>query len=129
MLMELKRSSFLLCLFLYLPVIAWAFDDFDCVGTKPFWRLAITEKKVTFSQQNTDPIVLPATEPKAAENMSMDHIRVFRTKLGNNEFVIVVQKQSCTDSATEDMFAYEGLFISPDKVFHGCCNKKILVSD
>lgn len=92
-------------------------------------QLSITEKKITFTQQNVAPIVMPAAEPKPAENMSMDHIRVFRTKLSNKESVIIIQKQSCTAGATEDMFAYEGLFILPDKVFHGCCSKKILVTD
>lgn len=124
--MDLKRCSYLLFLFLYLPVTAWAFDDFDCVGTEPFWKLSITEKKITFTQQTAPPIVLPGVEPKPAANMNMDHIRVFRTKLSNKEAIIVIQKQSCTDGMTEDVFSYEGLFISSDKVFHGCCSKKLL---
>lgn len=128
MLVNFKRCSYLLGLFLYLPVIAFAFDNFDCVGTEPSWKLSITDQIFTFTQQTTPALTMPATEPKPAENMNMDHIRVFRTKLSNKEVVIIIQKQSCTDGTSQDVFAYEGLFISSDKVFHGCCTKKILLT-
>lgn len=127
--MDLKRFSYLLCLFLCLPTTTWAFEDFDCVGSEPFWKLSITGKKITFTQQTIPQITMPAAEPKPAENMSMDHIRIFRTKLNNKEATIVIQKQSCTDGMSDDVFSYEGLFISSDKVFHGCCSKKILVTN
>lgn len=128
MLKDFKRYSYLLGLLLFLPVVAFAFDSFDCVGTEPFWKLSITDQKFTFTQQTLPIITMPAVEPKPAENMNMDHIRVFRTKLNNKEAIIVIQKQSCTDGSSQDVFAYEGLFISSDKVFHGCCSKKLLLT-
>ena len=124
--MDLKKYAYLLCFFLYLPVTTWAFDNFDCVGTEPFWKLSITEKKITFTHQTGPSITMPAAEPKAAENLNIDHIRVFRTKMDNKDAVIVIQKQSCTDGMADDIFSYEGLIISSDKVFHGCCSKKLL---
>jgi len=128
MFVNVRRCSYLLGLLLYSPVIALAFDSFDCVGTEPFWKLSITDQKFTFTQNTASASTMPAVEPKPAENMNMDHIRVFRTKLSNKEIIIVIQKQSCTDGMSEDVFAYEGLFISSDKVFHGCCSKKLLLT-
>ncbi len=125
---NLKKCLYLLTLPLYLPAVGMAFDNFDCVGTEPFWKLSITAQKITFTQQTASTVTMPAVEPKPAENMSMDHIRVFRTKLDNKEAIIVIQSQSCTDGMSEDVFPYEGLFISSDKVFHGCCSKKILLT-
>ncbi|OGT49647.1 MAG: hypothetical protein A3E82_03245 [Gammaproteobacteria bacterium RIFCSPHIGHO2_12_FULL_38_11] len=129
MLMNFKRYSYLLGLLLYIPINAWAFDSFDCVGTKSFWKLSITDQKFTFTPQAASASTMPAVEPKPAENMSIEHIRIFRTKMNNKEVIIVIQKQSCSDDASDDVFAYEGLFISSDKVFHGCCNKKILLTN
>lgn len=126
--MDFKKYSYLLALFLYFPAVALAFDSFDCVGSEPFWKLSISDQKFTFIQQAQPIVTMPAVEPKPAENMSLDHIRIFRTKLTNKEVIIVIQKQSCTDGMSEDVFAYEGLFISSDKVFHGCCSKKLLLS-
>jgi len=60
--------------------------------------------------------------------MSIDHIRVFRAKANKKEVIILIQKQSCTDGMSEEVFAYEGLFISSEKVFHGCCSKKLLLT-
>lgn len=128
MVVNFKKCSYLLGFFLYAPVIAFAFDNFDCLGTEPFWKLSIADQKFTFTQANVS-VKMPAVEPKSAENMNMDHIRVFRTKLKNKEIVIVIQKQSCTDGMSEEGFAYEGLYISSDKVFHGCCSKKLIIAE
>lgn len=129
MLTDLKKYSYLLGLLLYLPINVWAFDSFDCVGSEPFWKLSINDKQFTFSLKATPASTMPSVEPKAAENMKMDHIRIFRTKLDNKDVIIVIQKQSCTDGMSDDVFAYEGLFISHDKVFHGCCSKKLLLTN
>lgn len=128
MLSDLKRYSYLLIFLLFLPVAASAFDNFDCVGTESFWKLSISKQNFTFTQKTAPIITMPAVEPTSAENMNMDHIRIFRTKLNNKEVIIIIQKQSCTDGKSEDVFAYEGLFISSDKVFHGCCSKKLLLT-
>lgn len=123
-----KKFNYILFLFLYFPVIAFAFDSFDCLGTEPNWKLSINEHTFTFKQNTTPNFNMPAVNPTPAENMSMDHIRVFRTKANNNDVIIIIQKQSCTDGTSEEVFPYEGLFISKDKVFHGCCSKKILLT-
>lgn len=127
--MDFKKISYLLGLILYLPVAAWAFDSFDCIGSDPSWKLAVTEHKFTFTRQSEPGVTMPAAPAKSAENMDTDHIRVFRTKLENKDAIIVIQKQSCSDGISEDVFAYEGLFISHDKVFHGCCSKKLLLTN
>lgn len=127
MLVNFKRYFYLFSLLLFTPVIALAFDNFDCVGTEPFWKLSITDQKFTFTLQDAS-ISMTAVEPTSAENMNFDHIRVFRTKFNNKEAIIVIQKQSCTDGTSENAFAYEGLFITNDKVFHGCCSKKLLLT-
>lgn len=119
---------YLFSLFLYFPLTAFASDTFDCVGSEPFWKLSIGDQKITFTQKNGSDITMPSVTPTQAENMSIDHIRIFRTKLNNKEAIIVIQKQSCTDGSTEEVFAYEGLFISTDKVFHGCCSKKLILT-
>lgn len=128
MLKDLKKYSYLLGLFLYFPALGWAFDNFDCVGSEPFWKLSIQEKKFTFTPQDSPAITLPAVKPTPAENMNIDHIRIFRTKMDNKEAIIIIQKQSCTDGMSEDAYAYEGLVISSDKVFHGCCSKRLLLT-
>src|SRR3990167_2959869 len=101
--MSFKKSTYLLGLLLYLPIAAWAFDNFDCVGTDLFWKLTLTDRKFTFAQQTAPAVTMPAAEPKPAENMNMDHIRVFRTKLSNKDVIIVIQKQSCTDDTSADV--------------------------
>lgn len=128
MLIKFKKCFYLLSIFLYSPLAALAFDNFDCVGTEPFWKLSIVDQKFTFIQKDVPVITMPAVEAKPAENMSIEHIRVFRTTLNNKEAIIIIQKQSCTDGTSEEMFPYEGLFINSDKVFHGCCSKKILLT-
>lgn len=128
MLVNFKRYFYLFSLLLFTPAMALAFDNFDCVGTEPFWKLSITDQKFTFTLKDASISTMTAVEPKSAENMNFDHIRVFRTKLNNKEAIIVIQKQSCTDGMSDNAFAYEGLFITYDKVFHGCCSKKLLLT-
>lgn len=128
MFVTFKKSTYLLALLLCLPIVAWGFDEFDCVGTEPAWSLTIRADKFTFKQQAEPSVTLSAVEAKPATNMKMDHIRVFRTKLSNKDVIIIIQKQSCTDGTSEEVFEYEGLYISTDKVFHGCCTKKLLLS-
>lgn len=126
--MNFKKMSYVLYLFLCLPVVASAFDSFDCIGTDPNWQLSIAQHQFTFKQHAKINFNMVAVAPKPAENMNIDHIRVFRTKENNNDVTIIIQKQSCSDGISEEMFAYEGLFITKDKVFHGCCSKKILLT-
>lgn len=124
----LKKNAYILAMFLYLPMAAWAYDNFDCVGTAPFWKLSITNKAITFTLKTKASLTMPATEPKAAQNMSMEHIRVFRTKTSNKDVTIIIQKQSCTDGSSPDVFPYEGLIITHEDVYHGCCSKKLLLT-
>lgn len=126
--MLIVKKYFSLFSLLLAPMVTFASNNFDCVGTDPFWKLSITDQKIAFSQQSTLVSTMPAVEPHPAENMNFDHIRVFRTKLDNKDAIIVIQKQSCTDDTSEDVFSYEGLFITSDKVFHGCCSKKLLLT-
>lgn len=122
------KFSYALFLLICLPSVVFSFDSFDCMGTKSQWHLKISEDKFTFKQNTTLNFTMPAVEPKPAENMNIDHIRVFRTKANNNEIIIILQKQSCSDGTVEEVFPYEGLFIMKDKVYHGCCSKKMLIS-
>lgn len=122
------QCTFLLSFFFCLPVIGWAFDDFDCIGSEPFWKLTITDKRITFNLQDEQLLIMPSAEPKSAENMKIDHIRVYHTQSNNKDVTIVIQKQSCTDGMSENGFSYEGLFIFNNKVFHGCCSKKLTLS-
>lgn len=123
-----KKFSYILYLSLYLPFVASAFDSFDCLGTKPDWNFSLTENKFIFKQNTTLNFTTPAVPPEAAVNMDLEHIRVFRTKVRNDDVIIIIQKQSCSDGKSEEMFSYEGLIIMKDKVFHGCCSKKLLLT-
>ena len=127
MLIQFKKWITLLILLL-LPVATYAFDSFDCVGSDSSWKLSLTEKKFIFMQDNLSPINISSVQPKAAENMKMEHLRVYRTKMNEKSFVILIQKQSCTDGESVDIFPYEGLIITNDKVFHGCCSKKLILT-
>lgn len=129
MLINLKRYFYLFSPFLFSPVLAFAFDNFDCFGLASSWKLSINGQEFTFAQKDMPISTMTAVEPKSAENMNIDHIRVFRSKLNNKYAIIVIQKQSCTGDASSSPFAYEGLFITEDKVFHGCCSKKLLLTE
>lgn len=126
--MNFKKLSCLLGIFLYFPVASWALDSFDCLGNTPFWKLSITDKQFIFTEKNAPAVTMPAVEPKPAEDMKMDHIRIFRTKSDSKDIIIIIQNQSCTDGKSEEMFPYEGLFITSDKVYHGCCSKKLILT-
>jgi uncharacterized membrane protein len=126
--MNFKKFSYILYLSLCLPLVATAFDSFDCLGTKPDWNLSLAENKFTFKQNTTLDFTMPAVAPEAAVNMDIEHIRVFRSKVKNNDVTIIIQKQSCSDGKSEEIFSYEGLIITKDKVFHGCCSKKLLLT-
>jgi uncharacterized membrane protein len=115
-------------LLLSLPVPALAFDSFDCVGTNSSWHLSLNDKKFTFTHKSMPKIIMTPVKQEPAENMDIDHIRVFRTNINKKDAIIIIQKQSCTDGQSEDLFAYEGLFITSDKVFHGCCSKTMLLT-
>lgn len=121
-------KSILKILLLYCPIIAFAFDNFDCLGSEPFWKLSISSKQITFKHDSLN-IDMPSVEPKAAENMNIDHIRVFQTRRNSQDVFVIIQKQSCTDGMSDDVFEYEGLVILNGKVFHGCCSKKLILSD
>lgn len=134
MLVSLKKFSYSFLIFSYgfllcLPISAWAFDNFDCMGSAPDWKLSIMEQKFIFKLHNAPVITMPSVKPKPAENMDMDHIRIFRTKLHSNDAIVIIQKQSCAADNSEEIFSYEGLFITNDKVFHGCCSKKLIISN
>lgn len=110
-----------------LPLISFAYDSFECVGTEPFWNLSLTEAKFTFKQPNKPAISMSSVKPQPAESVEPDHVRVYRTKANAKNYIIVIQKQSCTNGMTDFEYAYEALFID-DKVYHGCCTKKLLLT-
>lgn len=122
------RKCIILFIFLLLPIAIYAFDSFDCVGSAPFWKLTLTEEKFIFMADNLPPINLSAVQPTPAENMKMEHLRVYRTIMNGKNIVILLQKQSCTEGESMDIFPYEGIIITDDKVFHGCCSKKLVLT-
>lgn len=126
LLIELKYLC--LSILLILPITAQAFDNFDCIGSTPEWKLSLNEKKFTFKQNGAEKI-LSSVSPTPSENMNIEHIRVYRTKMDKENLVIILQKQSCTDDRTADAFPYEGLIVTNTKVFHGCCSKKLVLTE
>ncbi len=123
------KKCIMLSILLVLPVATYAFDSFDCIGSDPLWKLSLTEKKFIFTQGKLSPINISSVQPKPAENMKIEHIRVYRAKMNEKKVVILIQKQSCSDDSSVDAFPYEGIIVTDDKVFHGCCSKKLILTN
>lgn len=111
-----------------LPLQALAFDNYECIGFNPEWRLSLIEKQFSFSLKSHSTVKMAAVNPQSAEDTSIERIRVYRTTVKDKNAMIIIQKQSCTDGSSQDVYLYEGLFITPTKVYHGCCSKKLILT-
>jgi uncharacterized membrane protein len=121
-----KKLAYLLLILL--PLQAAAFDNYECLGSDPEWRLSLLEKQFSFALKGAATVKMAAVNPTPAEDTSIDRIMVYRTNMKDKNAVIIVQKQSCTDGSSQDVYLYEGLLVTPTKVFHGCCSKKLILT-
>ena len=108
--------------------------DLTCVGTKPFWKLEVTNSEISFEDGNKvsgfADLELKAVKPRVAAGAPPDAVRVYETKTGGKRgtaMTIIVQKREetkCSDNLSDPIYPYDAIVITPRTVFMGCCKTK-----
>lgn len=123
----MKNIYLILLVTSFFSSVALAFDNFNCTSSNPPWLLNITETKIRFQIGNKEKHEMTSVAPQPAENIPLEHLRIYRTSDPKNP-IIIIQNQSCSTGNSDSLYQYEGLIITPDKVFHGCCSKKLMLT-
>jgi uncharacterized membrane protein len=105
--------------------------DLVCQGTKPFWRLEITNTEMSFEDGNKvsgySDFELKSVKPRVAAGAPPDAVRIYETKTGGKhgiQVTIIVQKREetkCADNLSDPIYPYDVILITPRTVFTGCC--------
>jgi len=105
--------------------------DLVCQGTKPFWRLEITNTEMSFEDGNKvsgySDFELKSVKPRTAAGAPPDAVRIYETKTGGKHAIqatVIVQKREetkCHDNLSDPVYPYDVILITPRAVFVGCC--------
>ena len=105
--------------------------DMVCQGTKPFWRLEITNTEMSFEDGNKvsgySDFELKSVKPRVAAGAPPDAVRIYETKTGGKHAIqvtVIVQKREetkCADNLSDPIYPYDVILITPRTVFVGCC--------
>ena len=108
---------------MYIPMTSSAFENFECVGTDPFWKLKVEKHSFVFIQPNFSTLTMRSVPPEKTENLPIEHIRSFHTEANGSSVLIIIQQQDCISIGSNYKYIYEGLVIMKHKILHGCCVK------
>jgi uncharacterized membrane protein len=116
---------------LCLSALPAAAVDLVCTGTKPFWKLEITNSEISFEDGNKvsgfADLELKVVKPRSALGAPPEAVRVYETTTGGKRstaMTIIVQKREetkCADNLSDPVFPYDVIVITPRSVFVGCC--------
>lgn len=96
-------------------------NDYQCVGTEPFFSVSITGKSLLFNDTvKTSKLTVDA--PLNAAGMSEGNITVFKNK--KTDINVTVVRGECSDGMSDNTYDFHMVFTKGSTVLYGCCTQK-----
>lgn len=95
-------------------VSAPAAQDFDAVGTEPFWNVKVRGSSLTLSRPDAADVVATSPAPEAMG----DTLVYWGTR-----FNLTILNRACSDGMSDRKYAYEAEVRIGDEVLKGCADK------
>jgi len=99
-------------------------DEFNSVGTEPFWNVTVSKSGIVYSSPNAKKQTFPYVTPIKAAGRTADIVRVYRLQGKPNSMLIIKKESSCSDGMSDKEYPYSATFILNNTVLEGCAEKK-----
>lgn len=99
----------------------------SCHGNEPFWDLQISKEKIEFSpvgSPEAGKMTISNTGAKAAQGSTSAYVSLYqgRTLENASTFMnVIIQKATCTDGMSDNIYAYTVYLLSGQNLYRGCC--------
>ncbi len=92
----------------------------QAIGTEPFWSVTVTPKGIVYSAPEIKPITFPYTKPIQAQGRPEDVAFVYRLQKGQQQGILMFQKNSCNDGMSDRLYDYSTILYLNNQVRAGC---------
>ena len=99
-------------------------DEFNSVGTEPFWNVTVSKSGIVYSSPNAKKQTFPYVTPIKAAGRTADIVRVYRLQGKPNSMLIIKKESTCSDGMSDKEYPYSATFILNNTVLEGCAEKK-----
>ena len=115
------------CLGVAVPAAAWdeGIDtgDLRCIGTEPFWSLALGEAEMAYDDIEGNEIVFASPPAETTANRIDRWIRTGISRSGGVA-TIVLLRQECSDGMSDNVFPLEVIVMGTGpRTLQGCCGE------
>ncbi|MBW4606397.1 MAG: hypothetical protein KME22_04010 [Hassallia sp. WJT32-NPBG1] len=99
-------------------------DEFNIVGTEPFWNVTVSKSGIVYSSPNAKKQTFPYVTPIKAAGRTADIVRVYRLQGKPNSMLIIKKESTCSDGMSDKQYPYSVTLILNNTVLEGCAEKK-----
>lgn len=99
-------------------------DEFNIVGTEPFWNVTVSKSGIVYSSPNAKKQTFPYVTPIKAAGRTADIVRVYRLQGKPNSMLIIKKESTCSDGMSDKQYPYSATLILNNTVLEGCAEKK-----
>jgi uncharacterized membrane protein len=99
-------------------------DEFNIVGTEPFWNVTVSKSGIVYSSPNAKKQTFPYVTPIKAVGRTADIVRVYRLQGKPNSMLIIKKESTCSDGMSDKQYPYSVTLILNNTVLEGCAEKK-----
>jgi uncharacterized membrane protein len=99
-------------------------DEFNSVGTEPFWNVTVSKSGIVYSSPNAKKQTFPYVTPIKAAGRTADIVRVYRLQGKPNSMLIIKKESTCSDGMSDKQYPYSVTLILNNTVLEGCAEKK-----
>lgn len=99
-------------------------EEFNVVGTEPFWNIKISRKGIVYQAMGEKPQTFTSSAPLSASNRPVDKVRVYRFGWKNSNILMLNKVANCGDGMSDKKYPYSATLIMGNRVVEGCAEKK-----
>jgi uncharacterized membrane protein len=94
-------------------------DEFNSVGTEPFWNVTVSKSGIVYSSPNAKKQTFPYVTPIKAAGRTADIVRVYRLQGKPNSMLIIKKESTCSDGMSDKQYPYSVTLILNNTVLEG----------
>ncbi|NDJ19419.1 hypothetical protein GS601_19365 [Myxacorys almedinensis A] len=98
-------------------------ESFIVRGNEPFWNVTVNKSNIVYSTPETPKLTFPSVAPLGAEGRPADNVRVYRLQ-GQPSGFLIINKGACSDTMSDQAYAYSATLILGNVVREGCAVKQ-----
>jgi uncharacterized membrane protein len=99
-------------------------EEFNVVGTEPFWNINISRKGIVYQAMGEKPQKFAYSAPLSAQARPVDKVRVYRFGWKNNNILMLNKVGNCSDGMSDKKYPYAAILMMGNRVVEGCAEKK-----